>query len=90
MCKSWLMPQEFNLVIEYAQEVVAQGFSWSHKQLKEHVDAICWARLGSQFSEEGMGKRWTDHFVVKYSDRLSTYNACPLEGVHGSDATIRS
>ena len=55
----------------------------SHKWLKEHVDAICQARLDSQFLEEDVGKRWTDQFVEKYSDRLSTYNARPLEGVHG-------
>jgi hypothetical protein len=81
--KSWLMPQEVDLVIEYAQEVAARGFPLSHKRLKEHVDAICQARLGSQFPEEGVGKRWTDRFVEKYSDRLSTYNARPLEGVRG-------
>lgn len=40
-------------------------------------------RLGTQFPEERVGKKWTASFIEKYSERLSTYNARSLETVCG-------
>jgi hypothetical protein len=79
--KSWLLPVEIDTVIEYAIEIAARGFPLTHKLFKEHVDEICHVRLGDKFPSEGVGKNWTDRFVEKYSDRLKTYTARPLEEV---------
>jgi hypothetical protein len=67
--KSWLTIEETEAVIEYIVEIGAQGFPLSHKRLKEHVDELCQARLGNEFPETGVGKKWTHRFIVKHSDR---------------------
>ncbi|KAJ7321838.1 hypothetical protein DFH08DRAFT_636193, partial [Mycena albidolilacea] len=47
--KGWLLPDEVEVVIRYAIEVTNHRFPLTHRRLKEHVDEICTARLGSQF-----------------------------------------
>ena len=47
------------------------------------MNSICRARLGAAFPDEGVGKRWTDHFVEKFSDWLGTYWARPLDNARG-------
>ncbi|EDR16115.1 uncharacterized protein LACBIDRAFT_321330 [Laccaria bicolor S238N-H82] len=71
--KSWLLEWEATMVIDYAIEVASRGFPLSHRQLKDHVDSICCARLGRKFPASGVGKNWTSCFISKHSDRLSTY-----------------
>jgi hypothetical protein len=56
----WLTPKEVEIVIEYIVEVGERGFPLSHKRLKEHVDKICYAKLGLKFPDAGVGKNWTD------------------------------
>lgn len=51
----------------------------SHRHLKEHVDAILRARLGSDFPAEGVGKNWTS--LEKHSEQLKAYNPKSLEGI---------
>jgi len=81
--KSWLLPDEVEMVINYAVEVAARGFPLSHKRLKEHVDQICQARQAPNFPEHGVGKNWTNRFITKHSDRLKTYWSHNLEGKRG-------
>src|SRR5882762_3536907 len=81
--KSWLLPEEVEVVIEYATDMAARGFPLTHKLLKEHVDEICHSRLKDEFPAEGVGKKWTTCFVEKHSDHLSTYTSRPLEDVRG-------
>ena len=68
--RAWLTTEERKVVIQYIIETGAQGFPLSHKQLKEHVDDICWEKYGDQFSEKGVGKRWMHRFLVKHSDQI--------------------
>ncbi|KAJ7888913.1 hypothetical protein B0H14DRAFT_2229233, partial [Mycena olivaceomarginata] len=56
--KSWLLPEEADIVIRFATEVANRGFPLSHKRLKEAVDEICRARLGASFPPGGVGKNW--------------------------------
>jgi hypothetical protein len=81
--KGWLLPDEVEVVIRYAIEVANRGFPLTHRRLKEHVDEICTARLGSQFPEAGVGKKWTGRFVEKHHDRLWTYWSHALDNKRG-------
>lgn len=81
--KGWLLPAEADVVIDFVIEAAARGFPLSHRRLKAPVDEICKARLGDAFPESGVGRRWTDRFVRKHSDRLSTYWSRPLDSARG-------
>ena len=61
----------------------ACGFPLSHRRLKEHVDRIACARLGSKFPTQGVGKNWTACFMLRVSDRVKMADSCPLEDKHG-------
>lgn len=78
--KGWLKPAESEQVIEYCIEVAARGFPLTHRLLKECVDEICRARLGDEFPEGGVGKKWTDRFVEKHSDHIGAFYTHSLEG----------
>ncbi|KDQ51976.1 hypothetical protein JAAARDRAFT_139412, partial [Jaapia argillacea MUCL 33604] len=77
--KSWLLDSEVDKIIEYAITVTERGFPLSHRWLREHVNEICHARLGQAFPQTRVGKNWTHHFVMKYSNRLTMYTARPLD-----------
>jgi hypothetical protein len=81
--KSWVTKEEAEEVINYTVELASQGWGLDHRRLKEHVDEICRARLGSKFPETGVGKQWTYRFVEKHSDRLHVYTARPLDTLRG-------
>jgi hypothetical protein len=76
--KAWLSEQQAEIVITCAVQEAERGFPFSHRRLREHVDEICRARYGDDFP--GVGKRWTDRFVEKHSDRLKPYWSRPLDG----------
>lgn len=77
--KSWLLDVEIEVVIAYIGEIGNQGFSLSHKWLKEHVDAICQACLGELFPTDGVGKNWMDHFIEKHSEAIKMSWSQPLK-----------
>jgi hypothetical protein len=81
--KSWLVKEEAEEVINYAIELASVGWGLDHRRLKEHVDEICRARLGSRFPASGVGQRWTHRFVLKHSDRLHVYTARALDTKRG-------
>jgi len=81
--KSWLLPAEVEVVIEYATDMASHGFPLTHKLFKEHVDEICQARLGDKFPLKGVGTKWMARFLEKHSDHLSTYTTRPLEDIRG-------
>ncbi|KAF8239638.1 hypothetical protein L208DRAFT_1029613, partial [Tricholoma matsutake] len=81
--KGLLLPEEVNIIINYAIEIASHGFLLSHGRLREHVNEICRAQLGVGFSEKGVGRCWTSHFIEKHSDCLSMYWAHPLDNAHG-------
>ena len=81
--RSWLSPEETNVVLEYIIETGDRGFPLSHRRLKEHVDEICRARLGTKFRAEGVGKQWTHRFIVKHSDKIKMSWASSLESKRG-------
>jgi hypothetical protein len=68
--RSWLLPAEVDVVIDFIIEMAQRGFPLSHRRLKEHVDTICEARLGNEFPESGVGINWTYRFSKKYSERI--------------------
>ncbi|KAI0039390.1 hypothetical protein FA95DRAFT_1027873 [Auriscalpium vulgare] len=53
----------------------------NHRRLKDVVDGILRARLGSDF--EGVGKNWTARFVQRHSDRLQTFWTRSLDSIRG-------
>jgi hypothetical protein len=71
--EKWETKEEADIIIEFAIAMADRGFPLSHRRLKEHVDAILRARLGSGFPAEGVGKQWSKKFVSDHSDRLGTY-----------------
>ena len=77
--KRWLTPSEEDAVVEFTIDTAQRGFPLSHKRLKEHVDAICKAKLGDEFPVSGVGKEWTSCFVERHSDRLQPYWSHPLD-----------
>ena len=77
--KRWLTPAEEETVVEFIVDTARRGFPLSHKRLKEHVDAICRAKLGGGFPEAGVGKEWTFRFLERHSDRLHPYWSRPLD-----------
>lgn len=80
--KSWLTPGETDAVLAYIVEVANQGFPLSHRRLKEHVDEILRERL-EDFPVAGVGKKWTQRFVRKHSDRIRTAWSSPLDEKRG-------
>ncbi|KIM35937.1 hypothetical protein M413DRAFT_78899 [Hebeloma cylindrosporum] len=81
--RSWLMPSEVNVVIDFVVEMADRGFPLSHRRLKEHVDLICRARLGKEFPESGVGVNWTYRFSKKYAERIKISRSRPLEDKRG-------
>jgi hypothetical protein len=79
--RSWLTPDETNIVIDFTIECGNRGFPLSHRRLKEHVDQILHARLGDKFPAEGVGKQWTQRFVSDH-DRLHMYWSRALDKSH--------
>ena len=77
--RAWLTTGETEAVIAYIIEVANQGFPLSHQHLKEHVDEILWERLGNGFPATGIGKKWMQRFLRKYSDRIRAAWSSPLD-----------
>ena len=63
--KRLLSDQEEAVVLQFAEETAAQNFPLSHKQLREHVNAIISARDPVW---NGIGDKWTEHFLLRHSD----------------------
>ncbi|KIK92575.1 hypothetical protein PAXRUDRAFT_147014 [Paxillus rubicundulus Ve08.2h10] len=80
---AWLTEEEAAVVIGYVQEMGNHGFPLSHQWLKNHVDEICQAHLGSEFPEGGVGVNWTYHFVERSSEQLKVLCSCPLKSKCG-------
>ncbi|KAH6884630.1 hypothetical protein BKA70DRAFT_1059525, partial [Coprinopsis sp. MPI-PUGE-AT-0042] len=68
--QEWLLPQETEVIIKYLVQSADQAFPSTHRRLKTEVDKVLRARLGDEFPAEGVGRRWTERFVSKHSDRL--------------------
>ncbi|KAH9960745.1 hypothetical protein BJV74DRAFT_787919, partial [Russula compacta] len=49
------------------------GFPPDHCQIKEHIDEILQSHLGDEFSESGVGKDWTKHFISDHNDQIRPY-----------------
>ncbi|KIL55910.1 hypothetical protein M378DRAFT_188629 [Amanita muscaria Koide BX008] len=81
--KSWITHEETEEVIRFAVEIANWGIPLSQRRLKEHVDHILRARLGSKFPEGGVGRNWTQQFLEKHSERLHVYSATPLDTARG-------
>ncbi|KZP13126.1 hypothetical protein FIBSPDRAFT_683545, partial [Athelia psychrophila] len=56
--RSWVMKEEEQVLIDFIGEIGNRGFPLSHRRLKEHVDEILRARLGTDFPEGGVGVNW--------------------------------
>ena len=68
--RAWLLDSEANIVINFIVEMDHWGFPLSHKWLKEHVDSICSAHLGAEFSAKGVGLNWTYRFSQKHAEQI--------------------
>jgi len=82
--RCWLTPIEEDIIATFSIEMGARSFPLSHRRLKEHVDRIARARLGStKFPDKGVGKNWTARFMLRLSDRLKMADSRPLEDKRG-------
>ena len=81
--RCWLTPTEEDIVATFTIKMGARGFPLSHRRLKEHVDQIARARLGSKFPTQGVGKNWTARFMLRLSDRIKMADSRPLEDKRG-------
>ncbi|CEL61987.1 hypothetical protein RSOLAG1IB_04738 [Rhizoctonia solani AG-1 IB] len=72
-----LLKPENDLVCNYAIQLAKRGFPLSHKRLKEHIDELVRMRLPS-FA--GVGLRYTERFVDRNYNILSTYTSRALDG----------
>jgi len=81
--KGWLLESEVDVVINFIIECASRGFPLSHRRLREHVNSILHARLGGNFPDKGIGKRWTHRFVEKHSKRLHMYWSHGLDNKRG-------
>jgi hypothetical protein len=87
--RRWLTPVEEDIVATFTIEMGARGFPLSHRRLKEHVDQIVRARLGSKFPIQGVGKNWTARLMLRLSDRLKMADSRPLEDKRGRAVSLR-
>ena len=53
--KHRLLPEEEEVILEFALEVASQGWPPDKECIKAHVDTICWVRLEGVFPEKGVG-----------------------------------
>jgi hypothetical protein len=81
--RRWLTSIEEDIIVTFTIEMGARGFPLSHRRLKEHVDRIACARLGSKFPTQGVGKNWTARFMLRVSDRVKMADSRPLEDKRG-------
>jgi len=81
--RRWLTPTEEDIIVTFAIEMGARGFPLSHRRLKEHVDQIACAQLGSKFPTQGVGKNWTARFMLWVSDHIKMADSRPLEDKRG-------
>nr|VWO98225.1 Serine/threonine-protein kinase CST20 (EC [Ganoderma boninense] len=74
--KRWLDEAEEAMVVDFTIDTALRGFPLNHKRLKEHVNALCWGKYGTDggvFPKEGVGREWTQRFVERHSTRLHPY-----------------
>jgi len=81
--RQWLTPVEETVIVDFMIEMAARGWPLSHRRLKEHAELILLARLGKDFPEDGLGKRFTERFLLRHSDRIKTTDSRPLEDKRG-------
>lgn len=88
--RSWLLPAEVDVVIDFIIEMAHRGFPLSHRRLKEHVDIVCRARLGKKFPASGVGINWTYRFSKKYTERIKISRSRPLEDKRGHAVNLHT
>jgi hypothetical protein len=81
--RAWLTDGETNVIIAYIAELGNRGFPLSHRRLREHVNEVLPARLGTKFPALGVWKQWTHHFIEKYSDTIKMSWSTPLDSKRG-------
>jgi hypothetical protein len=75
--RAHLTKAECDIVIAYVIELSNRCIPPSHRRLKEHIDEII--RAWDSFFP-GVGKNYTQRFVDRHSDQLSTYWSRGLDG----------
>ena len=81
--KRWLLPEEEEVILEFALESASRGWPLEKERIKAHVDKICSARFGGGFPGKGVGLNWVDRFLKRHANRIRTYRAYPLEALRG-------
>jgi len=81
--RSWLTTEEQEVVIKYIAECGNRGFLLSHHRLKEHVNEILRTQLGDKFPIGGVGKKWTNRFIEKYSEQIKMFWLSLLDSNRG-------
>ena len=86
--RSWLLNDETEVILKYIIECGNCGFHLSHCRPWEHVNEILKAKMTLEkfaglSAVGGIGKKWTDQFVEKHSDRIKMSWAACLEAKRG-------
>jgi hypothetical protein len=71
-----LTAEECDVVIKYLIRCANQGFPLTHARLKDIVDDILRARLGSGYP--GVGQKYTQRFLERYQERIQSHTINPL------------
>lgn len=77
--RSWLSPEQAEVVIVFIGQMAARGFPLSHRRLREHINMLARDTWGDRFPESGVGENYTHKFVNRYSDHIKMVTARPLE-----------
>jgi len=77
--RQWLTPTEEDVIVDFMIEMASRGWALSHRQLKEHAELILYGRLGTDFPEDGLGKWFTDRFLLRHSNRIKMADTHPLK-----------
>ena len=78
-----MKPEEEKVVVDFILELASRGWPLSKQRTREHINAICRARLGAEFPESGVGRCWVDRFLARHQDLIKTHRAHPLESLRG-------
>ena len=74
--RCWLLPEEEEVILEFALENASRGWPLSKERIKAHVDKIYRARLGRAFPEKGLGMNWVDRFLKRHENHIRVEVGC--------------
>jgi hypothetical protein len=66
--KGWLVEEEADTIINYANEMANEGWPLSRRRIKKHTNEIIRVHQGADFDR--VGHNWTNRFILKHKKCL--------------------